>query len=678
MNIYYLSLYIVAAIILAALLIKTYTEKEKIGSRVMVALGLELVCVLGYAMNFVTDEYSILSASTSIMFAAQDFSLVAILVYTITFTRFENKFTKYLSIASAVVAAIDSAVFIVNIFNEVAINYSMNKCDGVYVLGYEGELWFGVHAIIDMVFIAFIIGILVIKCMRIPRAYWGRYIFMAAGLVIIVVMKYVFISKTYDLRFDISIFLYAFLGALIYWNTFWYSKKTMLSITHTMIIDNMDVPVILFDYEDVLADFNTAMKGIFAELEYDKRDQTLEWFVEKYNVPMLQGENTFEWKVQCGDELKDFDCRVVLLSDDRKKVLGKIIVMQDVTNLKKAYYDLECSVIYDKLTGLFSKVSFMDHCRNYDDSVLPVSIVVCNINGLGEINSKFGQREGDEALVRVAEVLKRELAGKAYVARLDDGNFIAILENTIEDKATEIFEKIKSMIFKECSSKKYSVSIEYGVSVRDSENAWMMDVVHEATRTMKNKKMMNNFSSSKSLVGSLAQTLTESDIETEDTVKRIKALAMKLGEAMHLSDADMSKLAMLVVLHDIGKIAIPAAVLAKKEKLDDSEWELIKSHTERGYRIAKSALELEPIADDILSHHEKWDGSGYPNGLKGEKIPLLARILSVVDAYDAMTTDKPYHKAMSKNEAVEELKSCSGSQFDPAIVDVFAKMMSKK
>lgn len=673
MNLSFLMLYAVAAAVLVFVIIKTYLEKEKISKRVMLIEGLGLLCVVCYALNFVTDSYNILSAATSIMMVSQDFALVAILLYTIHFTRIKNKATKVLTLISSALALVDSVVFIINIFNEIALHYSMNMCDGAYVLGYEGATWFGVHSIIDMSIMAVIISLLVIKCMRIPGAYWGRYIFMGCGLAFILAIKIVFINKIVDLRFDISIFLYAFLGVLIYWNTFWYSKKTMLNITHGMIIDHMEVPVILFDYEGVLADFNTSMKELFDDLMYDNRDQTLEWFIQSKDVPFDGENNTFEWSLQD----KKYDCRMVTLSDDKERMLGKIIVMQDVTALKKAYSDLEYMVVYDKLTGLFSKNSFLDHCKNYDDSVWPVAVIVSNVNGLGEINAKFGQREGDSVLVKLAEVYKRELKGKAYLARLDDGDFVAVIENTDESKANVIFDKIKKIVSKECSTKKYEVTIEYGIAIRDSNNQWMMDVTHEATTTMKNKKMMNSSSSKQSLVGSLAQTLTVNEYETEERVERTKKLALMLGEKMHLPDSSMSRLAMLAVLHDIGKIAIPGAILTKKDELKKDEWEIIMSHTERGYRIAKASKELEPIADAILSHHEKWDGSGYPRGLKGDAIPMLSRILSVVDAFDAMTHERPYHSVMTADEAIEEIRQCSGTQFDPDIVETFASMMKE-
>lgn len=472
MNMVYLLLYVIAAMIVGFVMVKTYQEKDRMRRYVIVLLALAMICIVSYSVNFMTDNYNVMSAATSIMMSAQDFLLVSLFIYTTAFARISNKVTKVMTIAAFVIAIIDSVVFIANIFNEIAVKYSLIKCDGIYVLGYEGELWFGIHAV------------LVIKCIHIPGAYWGRYIVMAAGLAIIILIKCVFIYKIIDLRFDISIFLYAFIGVMVYWNTFWYSKKNMLTITHAMIIDHMHVPVILFDYEGVLADFNTSMKELFGNLEYDDREQTIDWFFKSKCVPVMAGQNTFQWKL----DNKAYDCRIEKLLDDKKRLLGTIIVMQDVTELKRAYTELENMVIYDRLTGVYSMYSFMEHCKSYDGYKGNIAVAVCDIDGLSEINFKYGQKAGNSVLVNVAGVLKKKLKDSAYIARLNEGDFVAVIKNISLKKADIIFAEIEKAVSTECSDDKMKVSMKYGIAMRNSTNGWMMDVVHEAVGRMKGKK----------------------------------------------------------------------------------------------------------------------------------------------------------------------------------------------
>ena len=482
MNMVYLLLYVIAAMIVGFVMVKTYQEKDRMRRYVIVLLVLAMICIVSYSVNFMTDNYNVMSAATSIMMSAQDFLLVSFFIYTTAFARISNKVTKVMTIAAFVIAIIDSVVFIVNIFNEIAVKYSMVKCDGIYVLGYEGELWFGIHAVMSMIITACIIAVLVIKCIRIPGAYWGRYIVMAAGLAIIILIKCVFIYKI--IRFDISIFLYAFIGVMVYWNTFWYSKKNMLTITHAMIIDHMHVPVILFDYEGVLADFNTSMRELFGNLEYDDREQTIDWFFKSKCVPIMAGQNTFQWKL----DNKAYDCRIEKLLDDKKRLLGTIIVMQDVTELKRAYTELENMVIYDQLTGVYSMYSFMEHCKSYDGYKGNIAVAVCDIDGLSEINFKYGQKAGNSVLVNVAGVLKKKLKDSAYIARLNEGDFVAVIKNISLKKADIIFAEIEKAVSTECSDDKMKVSMKYGIAMRNSTNGWMMDVVHEAVGRMKGKK----------------------------------------------------------------------------------------------------------------------------------------------------------------------------------------------
>ena len=484
MNMVYLLLYVIAAMIVGFVMVKTYQEKDRMRRYVIVLLVLAMICIVSYSVNFMTDNYNVMSAATSIMMSAQDFLLVSFFIYTTAFARISNKVTKVMTIAAFGIAIIDSVVFIVNIFNEIAVKYSMVKCDGIYVLGYEGELWFGIHAVMSMIITACIIAVLVIKCIRIPGAYWGRYIAMAAGLAIIILIKCVFIYKIIDLRFDISIFLYAFIGVMVYWNTFWYSKKNMLTITHAMIIDHMHVPVILFDYEGVLADFNTSMRELFGDLEYDDREQTIDWFFKSKCVPIMAGQNTFQWKL----DNKAYDCRIEKLLDDKKRLLGTIIVMQDVTELKRAYTELENMVIYDQLTGVYSMYSFMEHCKSYDGYKGNIAVAVCDIDGLSEINFKYGQKAGNSVLVNVAGVLKKKLKDSAYIARLNEGDFVAVIKNISLKKADIIFAEIEKAVSTECSDDKMKVSMKYGIAMRNSTNGWMMDVVHEAVGRMKGKK----------------------------------------------------------------------------------------------------------------------------------------------------------------------------------------------
>ena len=178
-----------------------------------------------------------------------------------------------------------------------------------------------------------------------------------------------------------------------------------------------------------------------------------------------------------------------------------------------------------------------------------------------------------------------------------------------------------------------------------------------------------------SSISNLQKTLYESTPETSEHCNRIEQLALKFAQKIGLPNSDTERLLLFAPLHDIGKITIPKCILGKPERLNENEWEIMKSHSFTGYEITNSDPELKSISNLILSHHERWDGKGYPQRLKKQEIPFLSRIITVIDSYDAMLDNRPYKKPLSKAEAIKELKNNSGTQFDPDVVGDFIKIL---
>lgn len=209
----------------------------------------------------------------------------------------------------------------------------------------------------------------------------------------------------------------------------------------------------------------------------------------------------------------------------------------------------------------------------------------------------------------------------------------------------------------------------------DEEN--LKEVIKEARNNMYKNKLLKRNSIYNSIISSLERILWEKNQQTKGHTERLKRLALQLGSAINLPQNKLDELVLLSTLHDIGKIAIPDKILMKKGKLTAEEWKIIKRHAEIGYKIAKSTPQIAPIAEDILSHHEWWNGTGYPQGLGGGYITVNACITSIVDAYDVMTFGRPYREAISEEEAIEELRRCSGTQFNPMLVRKFVILLKK-
>jgi len=169
--------------------------------------------------------------------------------------------------------------------------------------------------------------------------------------------------------------------------------------------------------------------------------------------------------------------------------------------------------------------------------------------------------------------------------------------------------------------------------------------------------------------------MAEKDYSSEGHITRLMEMSKKLGEQIGMNKKEISQLTLLAEIHYLGKVVIPDNVLLKKGPLNKKEKKQIKEHPTVGYRIARYSPELSHIADLILNHHRWWNGEGYPISSKGEEIPISCRILSIVDAYDAMTSNRPYRKAMKSKDAIAELKRCAGTQFDPDLVEKFIAML---
>ncbi len=350
-------------------------------------------------------------------------------------------------------------------------------------------------------------------------------------------------------------------------------------------------------------------------------------------------------------------------------------ILHNISGRKKMERHLSYMSFHDSLTTLYNRAYFEEELKRLDtERQLPLSIIIGDINGLKLINDAFGHKEGDEMLKSCGNVLKNCCRAEDIVARWGGDEFSILLPRTDEEGLSEIVSRIRKKSSR-TSGGKIPLSIAIGASTKSKSHQDFAKVIKKAEDDMYRHKLIEAKSIISSIISSLEKTLFEKSIKTEKHTARIKEMALKLGKSIKLSQNEIDELSLLATIHDIGKVAILDVILNKKQNLSKKEWDIIKRHPEIGYRIAVSSKQLSSIAEYILTVHEWWDGNGYPQGLKGEDIPVLSRIIAAVDAYEVMITGRPYKKAVSKGEAIAELEKCSGTQFDPRLVRKFIRIL---
>ncbi|MEN6391510.1 MAG: PAS domain S-box protein, partial [Syntrophomonas sp.] len=349
-------------------------------------------------------------------------------------------------------------------------------------------------------------------------------------------------------------------------------------------------------------------------------------------------------------------------------------IISDITEQKQAEAQIKYLSYHDKLTGLYNRAFFEEELHRLDEGqALPLSLIMGDVNGLKLINDALGHQEGDKILTAVAELLKEFCRGEDIVARWGGDEFIILLPRCSSQDAEKIVDRIKKAD-RLIDALPIQISMSLGVATKNDHGQNIRELLKEAEDKMYRHKLMEARSTRNHFLSSLENTLWSRSHETKEHCERMQRMARRIGLLVDLPESELDSLKLLAALHDIGKIAIPNSILDKPGSLTADEWETIKKHPEIGYRIALSSPEMSPIALAILHHHERWDGSGYPLGLKGEDIPFLSRIISIVDAYDVMVRGRPYQQARRPREAWSEIARCAGSQFDPHLVEIISEL----
>jgi len=421
---------------------------------------------------------------------------------------------------------------------------------------------------------------------------------------------------------------------------------------------------------------NLVLGQIFSPAKVQVTDAAQDRWAVNPGHPLSETDNSLLLVAKTGERFY-ISTTTSRVEDEKGQLYGEVTVFRDVTQSKKENDAIRYISYHDRLTGLYNRAFFeeemhrLNTCRQY-----PITIILGDCNGLKISNDIFGHLEGDRLLKAIAQIIRLSIRHEDIAARWGGDEFAIILPQTDEPGAQVICERILNL----CASSNHRPippSLALGCATASSMDTDLTDLLKLAEDRMYRHKLMEGKTYRKNLISSIEKMIHEKSFETEDHVSRLSALSSQIGQAIGLGDSEMAELRLLCVLHDVGKIGIPDKILAKEGPLNREEWEVVRKHPEKGYNLAKATPELKNIAEAILHHHERWDGTGYPSGLKGEQIPLLARVLAIIDTFDVITHTRSYKKAQSVRAALREIDQCAGGQFDPELSRIFISIMQE-
>ncbi|WP_373483802.1 PocR ligand-binding domain-containing protein [Acetobacterium sp.] len=362
--------------------------------------------------------------------------------------------------------------------------------------------------------------------------------------------------------------------------------------------------------------------------------------------------------------------------DEQGNLTGVVLVFRDFTEKKKSQEEIKYISFHDHLTGTYNRrfyeeeLARLDTARNW-----PLTIVMGDVNGLKLINDSFGHATGDQLLIKTAAALTNGCRSDDIIARIGGDEFILLFPKTDAFEAAQLIKRIKKLLQKE-SIEGLEISVSFGSATKTSATEEIGEIFKQAEDIMYHNKLYEGPSLKGRVIDNIVAALNSKSDREEIHSRQVSEFCEKMGAALAMENYQIKELKAFGLLHDIGKIAISDKILNKPDSLTEAEWLEMRNHAEIGYRILCTNNDMIEIADYVLAHHERWDGQGYPKGLKGLEIPLQSRICAIADAYDAMISARSYKPVLSQEEAIVELRNHAGTQFDPELVAVFIEQLS--
>lgn len=667
-----------------ALAVGAYRKSSSLGDTLMGCLICAAVISVFYLSSILTRDYFTASLTSSIYFCFIDFMLLFLLrfIYVLIGIDFKNaKHMRQLHWVLRIAVALDSASLMLNPYTMHAIGYDFYPGSAIAPYVFK-PLWpYELHLFLCYIMILYGFVLMAEKAMRVPKLYRALYVRVIACVLGVVVLNAFYLAGKTNYNVDISIITYSILGGAIYAAVLMTGNKRVLDNAREIILQNSNQPLLIFDYKGYLFYANTAARTLFnldehdinqanqSEQSFDKGILHVSEFVRMLDIDNLaipySKHERFYWTSPEKDHTS-YICDFQTIKDERNADTAMSFVF---TNNMLGV---------DPLTGFQTEQYFILHSDELSQPAKTglVGVAICDLNQLSLLNNVLSYDSGDQAIVLQAKLLRKYMPPRSIFIRLRDAKLGVICYDLSYDEIKERLAMISEELSQDTSFN-MKLKMDYAICMLDKTDGEVSNASAQAVSILKTRKLLDRESNHSATIEALSNMLMECDPETEAHVRRTRILGDSLAYNMGLSDYERDQLSLLCLFHDIGKVGIPLQILNKPAALTDEEWAIMREHVQKGYRIAHGTPGLEVIADPILHHHENWDGSGYPDGLEHESIPILSRIISVIDAYDAMVSDRPYRAGMPPAKAIEELKRCAGTQFDPFVVEVFVGMIDQ-
>ena len=407
---------------------------------------------------------------------------------------------------------------------------------------------------------------------------------------------------------------------------------------------------------------NTEFNQNYALTQLLKDEHAIDHTVEK---PLMRKDGTSFWS----------NVSVSRIRFNQEDIYMSTVI--DISERKKAEEMMHYLNYHDQTTGLNNRHYYEMNVNKYDtEENYPLTLIKIDINGMKLFNDAFGYEMGDTLVKRVVSLIKPIVYNADMFCRFGGSDFIILYTKVQKPYIDIIMAQINHMMTNE-TIQNIKVSVSSAYAMKNSIDEDLNSVLKKAEMRLSREKLIDTSSMLSRTIEIIMNSLYEKNSREMEHSKRVSYWCEKIAQRMNLDSHIVSKLRIAGLMHDIGKIGIPDSILDKPDRLTEEEFNLIRKHSEVGYRILSAANEFSEIADYILAHHERWDGMGYPKGLKGNDIPIYARIISVADSFDAMTSDRAYRKAMSINQAKQEITKFSNIQFDPSVVKIFLEIIEQ-